>query len=110
MSGGLNAADRVVAHAIGALASGYHPAKVDVAMYVDIVRDALPHTSERLRVMHALLPVAIELIALPADWQDGSGSWSVWRWKACKAVVEYHRYELGAAQERMTEALQRRVA
>ena len=110
MSGRMNSADHVVAHALGALVSGWHRPTQEVAMFVGVVRTALPHTNALATIMHELIPVATRLIEMPADWHDGSGGWPVWRADAQRAVVAFHRHALGAAQERMHEALQRRVA
>jgi hypothetical protein len=107
----MNAADHTVVHAIGALITGLHEGPEDVRMFVDIVRQALPHTGDQNPNMAQMLCVAMHLIELPASSYFGGSEWCGWRYRAACALKAHHRYATGQAQDRMNrQILERRCA
>lgn len=105
----MNAADATLMHAIGALVT---TTVVDAdqmktsAMWVGIARQALPHTSNATSEIGELIAVGVRLVDLHDRDLHNSETFSRWWYDARRALLGFHRRQVGEAQARMERQLQ----
>ncbi|MDW3181752.1 hypothetical protein [Roseobacter sp.] len=105
----MNAADATMMHALGAIVTtcvvDEDQARTTV-MWVRIVRQALPHTSNATSELTDLIAIAARLVALREADLHNSADFSSWWYDARRALWAFHRRQLGEAQARMERQLQ----
>ncbi|MEL6809105.1 MAG: hypothetical protein AAFO97_15135 [Pseudomonadota bacterium] len=106
----MNSADGVVVHALGAINNQRIRKARDIKWFADILRQALPHTSDHIPHLQPLLSVAVELIDKNPVYFDGSPWFAGWSLRVSDALQQYHQLTCAEFQERMQDALNRRVA